>query len=260
MRQENTEISDRISMLIEMLGVNSHAFARALGYRRAQTIYDIVNGKSAPSFDFFNKLANSEYADRIDLHWLLTGRGSSPVKIPADKEPALPDFRAGFAASSAVVYPTASERLETPAADLRIPGIRPVPLYRPVVCSGAFARFEGAEEAPAGYLQIPGLPAADGAVCVWNDAMEPDFGPGDIVLFEWTKDPAREIEWGKTCLFALRLDGGDYVAIQSAEPAPDPAVIRLRSANDRYKPHEIPRAAVCAWASIRACVRCRSIE
>lgn len=72
---KNTEISERISKLIEALGIKPNAFALALGYKRSQTIYDIVNGKSAPSFDFFNKLAMSEYSEVLNIDWVLTGRG-----------------------------------------------------------------------------------------------------------------------------------------------------------------------------------------
>ena len=71
----NTEISERISKLIEALGIKPNAFALALGYNRSQTIYDIVKGKSAPSFDFFNKLAMSEYSEILNMDWVLTGRG-----------------------------------------------------------------------------------------------------------------------------------------------------------------------------------------
>lgn len=72
---ENTEISDRILKLIDALGVNPNAFARTLGYNRSQTVYDILKGKSAPSFDFFQKLAKSEYSAYINIDWVLTGRG-----------------------------------------------------------------------------------------------------------------------------------------------------------------------------------------
>jgi len=74
-RKENTEISERISKLLDYLGVTANAFAVALGYKRAQTIYDIINGKSAPSFIFFNKFLLSEYSDKINVIWLLTGQG-----------------------------------------------------------------------------------------------------------------------------------------------------------------------------------------
>lgn len=76
MERKNAEISARIAELIEKVGENPNSFAKILGYSRAQTIYDIINGKSAPSYDFFNRFANTEYSDSVDLQWLLTGKGT----------------------------------------------------------------------------------------------------------------------------------------------------------------------------------------
>ena len=73
--EKNTEISDRISQVIELLSVNPNIFSKKLGYARTQTIYDILNSKSAPSFDFFNRLFSSEYSALINPVWLFTGQG-----------------------------------------------------------------------------------------------------------------------------------------------------------------------------------------
>ena len=72
----NTEISERISILIDFLSISPNKFAKILGYERGQTIYDIKNGVSAPSFDFFKRLFSSEYSVLINPIWLFTGKGS----------------------------------------------------------------------------------------------------------------------------------------------------------------------------------------
>ncbi len=56
---KNTDISERLSQLIDYLNVSKNEFAKKLGYNRSQTIYDIINRKAKPSFDFFNKFFNS---------------------------------------------------------------------------------------------------------------------------------------------------------------------------------------------------------
>lgn len=75
MGEKNTEISARIADTIKRVGENPSSFAKCLGYSRAQTIYDILNGKSAPSYDFFYRFANAEISASINLQWLLTGKG-----------------------------------------------------------------------------------------------------------------------------------------------------------------------------------------
>lgn len=76
MKEKNAEISARIAKVIETLGENPSSFSKMLGYNRAQTVYDIINGKSAPSYDFFKRWSNAEISAKIDLRWLLTGQGS----------------------------------------------------------------------------------------------------------------------------------------------------------------------------------------
>lgn len=70
-----SEISERISEIIEYLGVNPNVFSKKLGYDRSQTVYDVINGKSAPSYDFFHRLVISEYSEILNLDWLFSGHG-----------------------------------------------------------------------------------------------------------------------------------------------------------------------------------------
>ena len=75
-KEKNAEISARIREIIEDLNLSPNAFALKLNYKRAQTVYDILNGKSAPSYDFFNRFMLSEYSVTYSMDWLLTGRGN----------------------------------------------------------------------------------------------------------------------------------------------------------------------------------------
>jgi len=87
--KKNTEISDRFNLMIHQLGLNANAFAKALGYDRSQAIYDIIKGKSSPSFDFFVRLKNSEFAGIFNLDWIITGEGemlSGRSSVYADQE------------------------------------------------------------------------------------------------------------------------------------------------------------------------------
>lgn len=88
---KNAEISARIAEILDYFSESKNAFALKLGYERAQTVYDIINGKSAPSYDFFKKFQFSEYSEMINTDWLLTGRGSmlkgDDVSQMSDKAP-----------------------------------------------------------------------------------------------------------------------------------------------------------------------------
>ncbi len=80
MKEKNAEISARIDEVICILHTNPNKFANALGYSRAQTIYDILEGKSAPSYDFFKRFTMSGYSVFINLRWLLSGEGNPIVE------------------------------------------------------------------------------------------------------------------------------------------------------------------------------------
>lgn len=73
--KNNTEISERIVNLIDYLGISRNDFAKKLNYKRSQSVYDICNGKSAPSYDFFNRFFDSEYSVIFDHNWIFTGKG-----------------------------------------------------------------------------------------------------------------------------------------------------------------------------------------
>lgn len=74
-KEKIAEISARIDTIIECCATVPFNFAKVLGYGRAQTVYDILNKKCAPSYDFFNRFTDSEYSVIVNLRWLLNGEG-----------------------------------------------------------------------------------------------------------------------------------------------------------------------------------------
>jgi hypothetical protein len=84
--KKNTEISARISTMLDFLAITPNLFAKQLGYERSQTLYDVINGKSAPSYDFFRRFGLSEYSETINVSWLLTGKGNMTNKTELEKE------------------------------------------------------------------------------------------------------------------------------------------------------------------------------
>ncbi len=92
--QPDSKISERVSLIINRLSTSRNSFANDLGYPKPQTIYDITDGKSAPSYDFFRRFMLSEYSEVINIDWLLTGRGKmiiapEPETSSAPTDPAI---------------------------------------------------------------------------------------------------------------------------------------------------------------------------
>ncbi len=73
--KKNTEFSARFSQVLEYLNITPNNFAKKIGYERSQTMYDVLNGKSMPSYDFFYRFSNTEYSEIINLEWLINGEG-----------------------------------------------------------------------------------------------------------------------------------------------------------------------------------------
>ena len=80
----NSEISERVYLVIKRLSSNRNSFASDLGYVKTQTIYDITDGKSAPSYDFFRRFMLSEYSGIVSINWLLTGRGKMIIDTESE--------------------------------------------------------------------------------------------------------------------------------------------------------------------------------
>jgi hypothetical protein len=77
----NTEISERVEQIINFLGLNAKSFSEKLGYVRAQVVYDIINKRSKPSFEFFDRLSKSEFCDIFNWEWIITGNGQMESEV-----------------------------------------------------------------------------------------------------------------------------------------------------------------------------------
>lgn len=278
---KNTEISERISKLIEALGIKPNAFALALGYNRSQTIYDIVKGKSAPSFDFFNKLAMSEYSEILNMDWVLTGRG----EILLSKTPEKPykenvgkfvgenvGFRKLRKSHTNPEYPTGEESFEKNVADVVVDKVfklrtdrlidrQQIPIYDMEAVAGLVPLFaDQYSQSIVEVMETTLIPKCDGGLRIVGDSMYPLLKSGDIVFYKQVHDITHSIIWGEMYLISFDIDGDEYVSVKYLQKSDIPDHIMLVSYNEHHKPMEIHVSRIRALAFIKASLRLNSLK
>ena len=278
---KNTEISDRISKLIETLGIKPNAFALALGYSRSQTIYDIINGKSAPSFDFFNKLATSEYSEVVNMNWVLTGRG----KILLTKTPENTTLSEGGEKGGKkggirklqktppfTEYQKGEESFERNIADVVVDKVfklrtdrlverQQIPIYDMEAVAGLVPLFANQySQSIIEVMETTLIPKCDGGLRIVGDSMYPLLKSGDIVFYKQIHDIINNIVWGEMYLVSFDVDGDEYVSVKYLQRSELPDHITLVSYNEHHKPMDIHISRIRALAFIKASLRLNSIK
>jgi repressor LexA len=218
--RKNTEISARINQIIDYLGITANEFAKNLGYDRGQTVYDILNSKSAPSFDFFNKFGNTEYSDLIDLRWLLTGKGE--MLKTHKKELAVSLSGEGIPLVSIEAYGGLLS-MDTAIAD-----------------SDIMAR----------YL-VPDFEGADFMLRVTGNSMAPTYNSGDVVACCTILDSCF-IQWGRPHIIATREQG---IMIKRIRPGKNETHYTAISDNPHYDPFQIPANEITGLALVKGVIR-----
>jgi transcriptional regulator with XRE-family HTH domain len=66
-------ITERVNLVVRHYGLNNNSFAGRLGINAATT-HGILSGRSKPSFDILEKIAQT--FTEVNESWLLTGKGS----------------------------------------------------------------------------------------------------------------------------------------------------------------------------------------
>ena len=72
---KNSEFSERLMQVIDNENEKISTFSKKLGYGDKKNIYDVLNKGILPSFEFFYLFLLSEYSEKYDLKWLITGEG-----------------------------------------------------------------------------------------------------------------------------------------------------------------------------------------
>lgn len=219
--KENADISARLTDVLNYLSVTKNAFALKIGYERAQTVYDIINGKSAPSYDFFRRFQISEYSEIINIDWLLTGRGSM---LKTDTTPLMGD------------QDSPKEEDDSPVAIHTDNPKEGIPLIPINAMAGALTSEQTVMEYECERYVVPLFKGAEFLIPVKGSSMYPKYSSGDIVACKRVPMTDLFFQWNKVYV----LDTNQGALIKRIKKGSDAEHILIVSDNKDYEPFELP--------------------
>lgn len=196
--------SDIINKVLEYTGLTPSVFAKKLGEKRPQRIYDIQNGKT--------KKLSPEIADKItsvfptiNRTWLLTGEGDMLNE-------------------------------NTTLTILNDDKITTVPLLPISAQGGTLNDFVMAVKEMDCEKIISPIGHADFAITVSGDSMAPEYPSGSQVLIKKINERAF-IDWGRTYV----LDTCNGTVIKKLMPSDDgdSNIVKCVSVNPGYPPFDV---------------------
>lgn len=217
--KKNADFSERLKDIIDYLEVTPNTFGQKLGYSRSQTIYDLLNAKCKPSYDFVKKLMDSEISEIISTDWLITGRG----------EMLRSDLPAAHPAS--------------------MPG-EGIPLIPINAMAGVFTGEQVVLELECDRYVVPAFKDAEFLITVKGSSMVPKYNSGDIVackrmpldtFFQWNKVYVLDTEQGPLIKRVKKGTSEDTLTIFSDNPS--------------YEPFELPRTKIYHIALVVGVIR-----
>jgi transcriptional regulator with XRE-family HTH domain len=107
---------------------------------------------------------------------------------------------------------------------------------------------------PTGFISIPGLPRADGALRIAGGGMAPAIGSGDIVIYKQLDTPA-EIIPGEMYLLSVNSPMGEYVAVRYLHRSEKEGFVVMSGENPGFADTEVALADITAIALVKASVR-----
>lgn len=245
---ENTSISERLSQVIDYLGVTRNAFAQNIGYERSQVLYDILNGKAKPSFDFFNRFINSEYSERINTDWLISAKGSM-LKEEKTKQYKIEELQNQIVSESN----TSIYKLKT---DYYSVNRQAIPLYEIEASAGLSLLFSNqTQQIPLDHITLPNAPKCDGAIYIRGDSMYPLLKAGDIACYK-TIHNLDNVILGEKYILDISNDDDDYLTVKYIQKSEKGSkYFKLVSENKYHADRDIHTSTIRALAMVKATIR-----
>lgn len=256
MKEKNAEISARVDEMISLLHTNPNKLANALGYGRAQTIYDIINGKAAPSYDFFKRFLASGYGAFINLRWLISGEGT-PIIEETYYQSDLPIVKGEMTAEQAKqkLKEIQKKRVQPYNAEFSvrcnsIPEIETRPRIPYDASAGSLSiAINSVHQNDCEHIPvIPTFPKYDFTIVARGDSMIPEFQSGDELACAFVNESVF-IQWGRVHV----LDTAQGVVLKRIFDKKDS--ILCRSINSDYPDFEVPKDDIYHLAIVVGLIR-----
>ena len=222
-QQSSKHIAHRIKSVIHYLGITPNQFAKQMGYDRSDVVYNVINFKNYPSYEFLYRVIRS--VENLNSSWLITGDGDM---LSLDIQDLSNDF----------VYD-------------KLPVSFPIPVYDVRASAETDLSFfiEGKEAVE--YLQLgEGFQGCEAAVRIYGDAMHPMYQSGDLVVLKRVKD-MNYLQWGHLYLVVTETN----CLLKYVRQADRPDKMVLESHNEDYAPFEVDRKTLLELYEVRGLVR-----
>ena len=210
---------------------NDAALAAYLGVSRST----LSNWCARNSIDFPLLL---EKLKDVDYNWLLVGKGT-PVHQTKICNSGIVQGEVEM-----IHNPKAVEALDN----------RSISLYDITAAANLKTLLANKDQHVVGRIQIPNIPACDGALYISGDSMYPILKSGDVVGFKEVNSFSSVI-YGEMYLVSFCIDGDEYLSVKYVNRSDVEGCIKQVSYNPHHEPMDIPLASIQAMAIVKFSIR-----
>lgn len=203
----------------------------------------LSNWVSRDSLDYDKVFSKCE---RINIDWLLTGRGSM-----LREEQQLED-------KSEPVKSPQIQILHHPKVPEKKIEQQSIPVYDVSVAANLKTVFDNKDQNILGEISMPDIPRCDGAVYVRGDSMYPLLKSGDIVGYKEIHDFSNVI-YGEMYIVAYDIEGDEYVCVKYINRSEQDGCVKLVSYNPHHDPKDIQVTRITAMALVKFSIRMNTI-
>ncbi|MDO4728422.1 MAG: S24 family peptidase [Bacteroidota bacterium] len=227
-------VKDRLKSFIDYEGLTISAFEKKIN---ASNGYVNSISKSIG----LDKIENVvEFFPKLNLEWLLTGRGSM---LKSDHENQ----------NSGVIIHHGNRKTRDALID-----IQEIPLYDLEATAGLVELFKSGKAASIlETIKIPRLPHCDGAISVTGDSMYPLLKSGDIIMYKQIPVNNQSIFFGEMYLLGVMIDEFEEMItvkyVQKSDKGDE--YVKLVSLNQHHSPKDVSIKNITAMAIIKASIR-----